>query len=97
MGYDNVEKNSYHRHRDERMQINLIQRLSRGLLHSCRFRDRCTFIPKDSRIDTAVETFHTSVGVSADPVVVDGLVGVELCWSLEFGVCSLWFGVVVSS
>ena len=60
------------------MQINLIQRFSRCLLHSRRLRDRCAFIPKDSRIDTAVEAFHTGVGVSTDPVVVDGLVGVEL-------------------
>ena len=60
------------------MKIDLIQRLSRGLLHSRRFRDRCTFVPKDSRIDAAVETFHTGVGVSTDPVVVDGLVGVKL-------------------
>ena len=78
MGYDNVEKNSYHRHRHQRMKIDLIQRFSRSLLHSRRLRDRCTFIPKDSRIDTAVEAFHTSVGVSTDPIVVDGLVGVEL-------------------
>ena len=78
MGYDNVEKNTYHRHRHQRMQINLIQRFSRGLLYSRRFRNRCTFVPKYSRMDTAVEAFHTSVGVSADPVVVDGLVGVEL-------------------
>ena len=75
----NVEKSTYHRHRHQRMQIDLIQRFSRGLLHSRRFRNRCTFIPKDSRIDTAVEAFHTGVGVSTDPVVVDGLVGVELC------------------
>ena len=61
----------------EGVEVGLKQRGAVGCLGGGGVRGGSASIAKDGRVETAVESSGTNVGVGADPVVVDGLVGVE--------------------
>lgn len=63
---------------NERMEVSFQERLSRRGLRSSRLCDSSAFITEDGRIDTTSKTSGTEIGVCANPVVVDGLIGVQL-------------------
>lgn len=63
------------------MQISFIKFILCTLLGSLRVGDRCSFIPEDSRVDSAcersVQAISSNIGQSTDPVISDGLIGVQ--------------------
>ena len=70
---------AYHRHRRQRMKVRLDQRIRElGRYSGRRLCQWCADIAQDSRVDAIREADVTEVGVGADPVVIDSLVGGEL-------------------
>ena len=59
------------------MEIRLIERLDRYSLIRSRFGHRCTFVAKNGGVDTTNKAGSSKVGVSTNPVVGDGLVGIQ--------------------
>ena len=61
----------------ERVQVGFVERVAIGRLGRSRVGVGGTDVPEDGRVDTASEALSTDVGVGANPVIGDGLVGSE--------------------
>ena len=70
---------AYHRHRSERVKVCLNERVAqRRRSGSGGLSVGSPVIAEDGRVDSIREADVTEVGVGADPVVIDSLVGGEL-------------------
>ena len=61
----------------ERVEVDLVENDWARVLGGGRVGGRSSDVAKDSGVDTASETWRTKVGKRANPVVSDGLVGIQ--------------------